>query len=171
MRSLALAAALAAFPAAAQHAHHGPSPYSGLEVRPIKALSEQQVADLKAGRGMGLALAAELNGYPGPMHVLELADRLELTPEQRSRTEALFTAMRTEAIGLGEEVVRREAELNRLFVERTVDLTGLHAAVSEIGLRQAGLRLIHLKYHLAMMDVLSPAQVAEYRVLRGYSPK
>jgi Spy/CpxP family protein refolding chaperone len=171
MRSLVLAAALAAFPAAAQHPHHGPSPYSGLEARPVRTLSEQQVADLKAGRGMGLALAAELNGYPGPMHVLELADRLELTPEQRSRTEALFTAMRAEAIGLGEEVISREAELNRLFAERTIDLTGLHAAVNEIGIKQAGLRLIHLKYHLAMMDVLSPEQVAQYRALRGYGAK
>ena len=36
------------------------------------------MADLRAGRGMGLALAAELNGYPGPAHVLELADKLDL---------------------------------------------------------------------------------------------
>jgi hypothetical protein len=41
-------------------------PYAGLEARAIKALSEQQIADLEAGRGMGMALAAELNGYPGP---------------------------------------------------------------------------------------------------------
>jgi hypothetical protein len=41
-------------------------PYSGMQSRPIKALSDQTVADLRAGRGMGLALAAELNGYPGP---------------------------------------------------------------------------------------------------------
>lgn len=157
---------LAATPAAAQHAHHVPS--AGLETRPIKALSEQQIDDLKAGRGMGLALAAELNGYPGPMHVLELADRLALSPEQRSRTEALFVAMRAEAVAMGDEVIRREAELNRLFAERTVDLTGLHAAVSEVGLRQANLRLIHLKYHLAMMDVLSPDQVARYLALRGH---
>jgi hypothetical protein len=39
-------------------------PYAGLAGRSIKALSEQQIADLQAGRGMGLALAAELNGYP-----------------------------------------------------------------------------------------------------------
>jgi hypothetical protein len=38
----------------------------GMQSRPIKALSDQQVSDLRAGRGMGLALAAELNGYPGP---------------------------------------------------------------------------------------------------------
>jgi hypothetical protein len=47
--------------AMAQHA-----PYAGMQTRPVKALTEQQLADLKAGRGMGLALAAELNGYPGP---------------------------------------------------------------------------------------------------------
>ena len=41
-----------------------PQHYAGLQERPIRALSEQQIADLKAGRGIGLALAAELNGYP-----------------------------------------------------------------------------------------------------------
>ena len=49
----------------------GASPYAGLETRTIKALSEQQIADLRAGRGMALALAAEVNGYPGPLHVIE----------------------------------------------------------------------------------------------------
>lgn len=52
-------------PAAAQH-QHGHTPYAGFQQRPVKALSEQQVADLRAGRGMGYVLAAELNGYPGP---------------------------------------------------------------------------------------------------------
>lgn len=41
--------------------------YAGLQQRAIKALSDQQKADLRAGRGMGLALPAELNGYPGPI--------------------------------------------------------------------------------------------------------
>ena len=63
-------------------------PYAGLEARPIKALSEQQIADLRAGRGMGLALAAELNGYPGPMHALELADALDLSGQQRARMQS-----------------------------------------------------------------------------------
>ena len=168
MRVAIVLLVLAAVPAAAQHAHH--TPYAGLESRPIKALSEQQLADLKAGRGMSLALAAELNGYPGPSHVLELADALQLSPEQRARTAELFAAMRAEAIGVGEEVIRREAELNRLFAERTADPTGLHAAVNEIGLKRATLRVVHLKYHLAMMEVLTPEQVARYGVLRGYKP-
>ena len=41
-------------------------PYAGLQNRAITTLSEQQIADLNAGRCMGLALAVELNGYPGP---------------------------------------------------------------------------------------------------------
>jgi len=73
-------------------------PYAGLEGRSIKALSEQQVADLRAGRGMGLALAAELNGYPGPMHVLEMADALDLSGQQRAKMQKLFAAMKAEAI-------------------------------------------------------------------------
>ena len=76
------------------------TPYGGMQTRPIKALSEQQVADLGAGRGMGLALAAELNGYPGPSHVLELADRLELSADQRARIKGLFDSMKAEAVPL-----------------------------------------------------------------------
>jgi hypothetical protein len=65
------------------------TPYAGMQSRQIKALSDQQIADLRAGRGMGLALAAELNGYPGPSHVLELADQLGLSPEQRSKVQEI----------------------------------------------------------------------------------
>src|SRR4030081_3756596 len=90
------------------------TPYAGMQSRPIKALSDQQVADLKAGRGMGLALPAELNGYPGPMHVLEHADALGLTPDQRSRTMALFNAMKAEVVPVGERLIEQETKLDRL---------------------------------------------------------
>src|SRR5688572_7562486 len=90
-------------------------PYGGLQTRSIKALSEQQLADLRAGRGMGLALPAELNGYPGPLHVVELADALALTQDQRNRIQALVRDMRTEAIALGERLIAEEAELDRQF--------------------------------------------------------
>jgi len=88
--------------------HH---PYAGLEQRAVKALSEQQIADLKAGRGMGLALPAELNGYPGPSHVLENADALGLNAEQRDRTKALFESMKAEAVPVGERLIEQEAKL------------------------------------------------------------
>jgi hypothetical protein len=67
-----------------------PSSYRGLETRTIKALSQDEIADLRAGGGMRMALAAELNGYPGPAHVLEMADQLNLVTPQRTRVQTLF---------------------------------------------------------------------------------
>src|SRR6185503_17365180 len=84
-----------------------PQPYAGMETRPIKALSEQQIADLRTGRGMSLALAAELNGYPGPRHVLELADQLNLSPQQLQSVKRLFDEMTAEAVALGETLIAK----------------------------------------------------------------
>jgi Spy/CpxP family protein refolding chaperone len=143
-------------------------PYAGLEVRPIKALSEQQIADLRAGRGMGLALAAELNGYPGPMHVLELADSLALSDQQRAKMQDLFVAMRAEAIPLGDKLIAHEAELDRQFAHKTISPASLADSMAAIGTTQAELRETHLKYHLSTAEVLTPAQVQLYGELRGY---
>ena len=49
------------------------TPYAGQQTRTIKALSDDEIAALRNGEGMGMAKAAELNGYPGPIHVLSLA--------------------------------------------------------------------------------------------------
>jgi Spy/CpxP family protein refolding chaperone len=144
-------------------------PYAGLQGRPIKAVSEQQMADLRAGRGMGLALAAELNGYPGPMHVLELAQPLGLTEGQRNKMAELFDAMKAEAITLGESLIAAEADLDRQFAGKTVTDTSLAAAVGSVAAAQGALRLAHLKYHLATVAVLSPEQIKRYADLRGYS--
>lgn len=144
-------------------------PYAGQEQRPIKALSEQQLADLKAGRGMGLALAAELNGYPGPAHVLENADALGLSGDQRERTQALFDAMKAEAVPMGELLIEQETRLDRLFAGREITVASLRKTTEEIGVTQGLLRATHLKYHLAMTTLLSPAQVERYRELRGYA--
>jgi hypothetical protein len=119
--------ALLAAPAVAQqdeHGHSGHPPYAGLEQCEIKALSEQQMANLRAGRGFGLALAAELNGYPGPLHVLELADRLRLTPEQKYRVQRLFESMKGEAIAAGENLIASERELDQLFATHTMAAAG-----------------------------------------------
>jgi Spy/CpxP family protein refolding chaperone len=146
-------------------------PYTGLESRSIKALSEQQISDLKSGRGMGLALPAELNGYPGPMHVLEHADALRLSKEQRDRTQKLFQDMKAEAIPAGERLIALEAQLDDLFAQRKITPATLSAATSGIGRAQAELREAHLKYHLAMVEILTPAQIARYASLRGYGSK
>ena len=154
--------------ALAQH-HHQPAPsYAGQETRAIKALSAQQVADLQAGRGMGLALPAELNGYPGPMHVLELAEPLALTTGQRERTAALIAAMKSEAVALGERVIAAEADLDRLFADRRATPGEVAEATQRIGLAQAALRASHLRYHLEMATLLDEQQRERYAVLRGY---
>ncbi len=174
--ALLLLALLAAVPAAAQnHGRHGvseqanpPSPYSGMETRTVKALSDEQIADLEAGRGMGLALAAELNGYPGPSHVLELAEALGLTSEQATRTRELLGQMKAETIPLGKGLIKEEAELDRLFAERTITTTRLTEMVKNIAEVQGALRTAHLRYHLDMVQLLAPGQIRRYSQLRGY---
>lgn len=52
------------------------SPYAGQEMRDIKSLSDNDVQSLQNGTGEafgGIAKLAELNGYPSPRHVLDMA--------------------------------------------------------------------------------------------------
>ena len=161
---LLLAAAVLTIGAAAAQ-----TPYAGMQARPIKALSEQQVADLKAGRGMGLALAAELNGYPGPSHLLELADQLGLSDAQRNTVQGLFEAMKAETIPIGERLIAQETALDKLFAEHTVTPETLAAATAEIGITQARLRDAHLRYHLSTVPLLQASQMQRYAELRGYA--
>jgi hypothetical protein len=155
------------------HGSHMPvaGPYAGFDQRRIKALSDQQVADLRAGRGMGLALPAELNGYPGPLHVLELADALALTGDQRNRTKALFEAMKAETVPLGERIVSEEVALDRLFAEKQITPEMLTRATMRIAALQGELRAAHLRYHLIMRDLPTVDQVSRYEEQRGYGER
>jgi Spy/CpxP family protein refolding chaperone len=144
------------------------TPYAGLQTRPVKALSEQQVADLNAGRGMGLALAAELNGYPGPSHVLELADKLELSSDQRQKVQNLFDSMKAEAQPLGSKLIAQETDLDKLFASRAITTDSLKASTTAIAVTQGELRETHLKYHLSTAAILTPVQMQRYAELRGY---
>lgn len=169
---LAVAATLMALTvgnAAAQHQHgQHQTPYSGLQQRPVKALSEQQITDLKAGRGMGLALAAELNGYPGPLHVIELADQLQLDAEQRRRVQQMFDSMKSEAMAVGERLIAEETELDRAFASQSISSARLNALTARIAQTQGELRAVHLKYHLTVAELLTTHQKHRYAQLRGY---
>jgi hypothetical protein len=144
------------------------SPYAGMQDRSIKALSAQQIEDLRAGRGMGMALAAELNGYPGPAHVIELAEALKLSNDQLVRTRALFAEMQQKTVPLGNELLSKEAELEQAFASARVDDESLHRTLGDIARLQGELRYTHLKYHLAMRELLSTDQIAAYDRVRGY---
>ncbi|MGK6306161.1 Spy/CpxP family protein refolding chaperone [Variovorax sp. DT-64] len=149
--------------ALAQH-----SPYAGEQQRAIKALSEKDIADLQAGQGMGLAKAAELNGYPGPAHVLEHADALQLTATQRERSKALFDSHKAIARELGRNLMEAERALDEAFASKRIDPASLNAMTAEIGRRSARLREEHLSTHLAQTAILSAEQIRRYAQLRGY---
>lgn len=144
------------------------SPYAGQETQPIKSLSADEVSDFLSGKGMGLAKAAELNGYPGPFHVLELSAELELTTEQRVRTEALFQAMETKAIALGRALVEEERVLDRLFSSRTVTSENLASTIEKTSGLRGQIRRVHLDAHLQQTAILTARQIEKYRRLRGY---
>lgn len=144
------------------------SPYKAFTDRPVKAMSAERIDALRTGKGAGYALAAELNGYPGPRHVIDLADGLGLTAEQKAAAQKLFDEMQTEAVPLGTALVEAETALESLFRSGRVTETLLVRQTAEIGALDARLRATHLKYHLAMKDALSRHQIALYDRLRGY---
>jgi hypothetical protein len=156
--------------ASAQHQHDSKNhqPYADLKGRDIKALSQQQINDLKSGKGMSLALAAELNGYPGPAHVLELADQLKLNEQQKKRMQEMFKAMTKETRTLGIMVIEEEKKLNKLFKNKLANEQNLKEATLKIGEAQAKLREAHLRYHLLTTVILSKEQIDNYNRLRGY---
>jgi hypothetical protein len=168
LRSAAVLALAGLLAACAPTAPSAAQPYAGLEARPIKALAPERVADLLAGRGAGYALAAELNSYPGPRHVLDLASDLALTPEQKRATGEVYAAMEAEAKQLGQELVEREAALDRAFAGGAATADEVARLADAAAATEGRLRAAHLRAHLAVKTLLSPEQVARYDQLRGY---
>jgi hypothetical protein len=161
--SLVVAAALLAGPVLAD------TPYAGQQGRSIKALSDDDLAAQRKGEGMGMAKAAELNGYPGPAHVLQLAAQLGLTDAQRRDVQAIFDRMSAAAKPLGAELIERERALDQLFAKGDISPDQLAAATAVIGEVQGRLRAIHLAAHLETRALLNPDQTVRYQWLRGYS--
>ena len=146
-------------------------PYSGQQGREIKALSQDEVKGYMIGQGMGLAKAAELNGYPGPLHVLELAAQLQLSEAQKRRAEEIRGTMLSKATSLGKAIVEKETELDTLFATGKINETKLRALAADIARLQGALRIAHLRAHLMLKPILTPAQVKRYSELRGYDGK
>jgi hypothetical protein len=145
-----------------------PMPYKGQEQRQIKALSAAEIDGLLTGKGMGMAKPAELNHYPGPLHVLELADQIGLSKEQVSRTRTLYKDMKHEATLLGEQIVKEEQKLDGLFSSGKVNDELLKDSLNEIARLRGGLRFVHLQAHLRQKAILSTEQIHQYDRLRGY---
>lgn len=162
--ALFIIAVASALPAFAQH-----QGYAGQQARAIKALSGEEVKQLLSGAGMGYAKAAELNRYPGPMHVLELADKLALTREQHAAVAKLMEAHKADARRIGARLVEAERALDLLFRTGEASENTLAQSVARAAAIEGEYRLSHLETHRRTRALLSDGQVARYDALRGYS--
>ena len=143
------------------------SKYAGQESRAIKSLSAEDIAELKRGGGWGLAKAAELNGVPGPIHLLEMKDKIGLDTTQHSAITTIYRRMKNRAVLYG----------NRLIVwasgdgvlARTITDALLRTSLNAIAETKKELRYVHLAAHIETLKILSEKQIRTYNTLRGYS--
>lgn len=145
------------------------APSAGQASREIKAFSNQEIEGYLNGRGMGYAKAAELNYFPGPRHVMDLSQELDLTHQQLKQTRAIFDAMKEKAAHLGVQLIEKERVLDRKFAGENIDEQTLDELVAEISVLEGKIRRAHLKAHLEQRKLLNERQVLRYADLRGYT--
>ncbi len=151
--------------------HSHVSKYSGQQTREIKSLSATDIAILERGGGWGFAKAAELNGMPGPAHILEFKKELGLEKVQVDKVTKIFGDMRMKAVKQGKIFIDLERELEAMFRNKTVTDEMLKFTLDKIAEARKKLRYVHLNAHLEVVGILTPAQVKHYNVLRGYTDK
>ncbi|ATU94490.1 hypothetical protein [Phyllobacterium zundukense] len=164
-----LAALLPAAVYAQGHQHGETSAYAGEETREIKSLSDEEIADLRKGAGSGLAKAAELNGVPGPSHLLQLKDEIQLDPQQTAAIQKIFDHMRSDAISEGNRLISYESALDIEFKNGTITDEILSRMIAKIEESRGKLRYIHLSAHLKTRLILTVDQIERYNSLRGYA--
>ena len=147
------------------------SPYRQQAETGLRGLDEKEIADLKAGAGMGLARAAELNSYPGPRHVLDAIEhgKLPASREQRERIQQVFNTMNGDAVSVGAKILAEEQGLEAGFRSATMTDIDLRSRVARIATLQGELRAIHLAAHIVTRRILSESQITRYNELRGYT--
>lgn len=136
----------------------------------MKGLSEEGIRGLINGEGLGVARIAELNHFPGPRHVLDIADKLQLSDTQLKETRKVYAGMHKEAVRLGKMIIAREEELENSFARNDIDSNKWKTIVMEIARLEGELRVTHIRAHLAMKGILSPDQISNYDLLKGYGP-
>ena len=147
-----------------------PSSDSGAPEITINSLTERDLQGLQNGRGMGMGRVAELNGYPGPRHVLELANELELSHEQIEATQLIFAEMRIAAVATGAEIIEAESRLDQLFAAHEADPASVQTALTQIGVMRARLRFVHIEAHMKMRELLTNEQIDAYDLHRADTP-
>ena len=148
------------------------SKYIGQESRIIKSLSSEDIESLETGTGDafgGMAKLAELNGYPGPRHILDSEKELGLTTVQKENITIIYNDMKREALKLGQEILQIEKTANELFDNKSISDSELQRLIKKSAENYGKLRYIHLTTHLKMIGILSQEQIILYNTLRGYN--
>ncbi|MBI2202452.1 MAG: Spy/CpxP family protein refolding chaperone [Candidatus Rokubacteria bacterium] len=122
--------------------------------------------NIATGRGFGMAFAADHNGYPGPLHILELKDRLKLTAEQEARAQSLMTATLAESRPKSARLLDAEAKLRQLFAGGQADEASVRAVLVEVEKARTEVRLVHLMTHLKTRELLTDEQRRLYHEAR-----
>ena len=143
-------------------------PYSGQDRREVKALDPAKIRGLMDGAGLGYAKAAELNGWPGPLHALELQAELSLTAEQIEQVKSLREEMLARAVPLGHDLIEAERELDRLFASGSATRGLVEAATARVAHVEGQLRAVHLAAHIDTTPILTTHQRMLYARARGY---
>ncbi|MCU7933917.1 MAG: hypothetical protein KZQ99_03435 [Candidatus Thiodiazotropha sp. (ex Dulcina madagascariensis)] len=144
------------------------SNYSGLQANALKSLSNQEITGYLNGKGMGFSKVAELNHFPGPRHVIDLASELSLSKQQIHEANSIYQSMHLEAKKYGSEFVAKEREIEHLFLSQNVDSQNLKILVRESAELKGKIRLAHLKAHISQKQLLTRDQIRKYDEIRGY---
>lgn len=145
------------------------SQYAGQQNRSIKSLSDEDIHSLKTGQGWGLAKPAELNGVPGPAHIIELKEELQLSDKQLASIQALWETMNRSAKHYGELYLQSEKNIEHFFQSTTtIEEQQLSSLLAESANHLAKLRYVHLQAHLKAKPLLTKHQLMMYQRLRGY---
>ena len=145
------------------------SEYAGQEKRALKSLSLQDIQDLENGLGWGFVKPAELNGLPGPVHLLGLKTELKLSASQIEKIHKLNEHMNRKAKRVGSKYIEEERQVEPVLVNTNISDSALESAVHAAGQTLVELRLTHLKAHLRTSALLTEKQIKKYGELRGYS--
>ncbi|MEM7646715.1 MAG: hypothetical protein AAF203_07400 [Pseudomonadota bacterium] len=147
------------------------SPYVKQKNNQIKAITQNDLEGLEKGSGMpfgGMAKAAELNGLPGPRHVLDMEEEIQLSKTQKKQVAEIFEKMNREARKWGAELIEIERLMDTKMKTGEIKSGSLQRLVRQSAIKYGELRFSHLVAHLETAKVLSKDQVQIYNKVRGY---
>ena len=119
------------------------------------------------GEGMGQAQYAEMNGYPGPKHILDLVDKLKLSDAQKKSIQEIYQEMNARVKELGKRIIGVEEEMHEAFRTGLVNESSVRDDAEQIGRMRGKLRAVHLIAHIKAKKLMTDDQIALYTKLRA----